>query len=237
MATPHNNANPGDIAKIVIMPGDPLRAKFIAENFLDDAVMFTDVRNVYGYTGTYKGKKVSVMAHGMGMPSIGIYAYELFNMYDVDVIIRVGSTGGLKDEVQVKDIILAQGCSTDSNFADQYEMPGTLAPIADFGLLYTAYNKANELGIKVRVGNVLTSNHFYNCYHDAYERWRSMGVLVTEMESAALYYIAAQAGKRALSILTVSDHLFREKDIMTAKEREQGFTEMITLALESTLEI
>jgi len=173
----------------------------------------------------------------MGMPSIGIYAYELFNMYDVDVIIRVGSTGGLKDEVQVKDIILAQGCSTDSNFADQYEMPGTLAPIADFGLLYTAYNKANELGIKVRVGNVLTSNHFYNCYHDAYERWRSMGVLVTEMESAALYYIAAQAGKRALSILTVSDHLFREKDIMTAKEREQGFTEMITLALESTLEI
>ena len=231
MATPHNNANPGDIAKIVIMPGDPLRAKFIAENFLDDAVMFTDVRNVYGYTGTYKGKKVSVMAHGMGMPSIGIYAYELFNMYDVDVIIRVGSTGGLKDEVQVKDIILAQGCSTDSNFADQYEMPGTLAPIADFGLLYTAYNKSwFQMVLKYW-------NHFYNCYHDAYERWRSMGVLVTEMESAALYYIAAQAGKRALSILTVSDHLFREKDIMTAKEREQGFTEMITLALESTLEI
>ena len=235
--TPHNNAKPGDIAKIVIMPGDPLRAKFIAENFLENAVMFTDVRNVYGYTGTYKGKQVSVMAHGMGMPSIGIYAYELFNFYDVDVIIRVGSTGGLKDEVQVKDIILAQGCSTDSNFADQYEMPGTLAPLADFGLLYTVYNKANELGINVRVGNVLTSNHFYNFYHDAYERWRNMGVLVTEMESAALYYIAAQAGKRALSILTVSDHLFREKDIMSAKEREQGFTDMITLALESTLEI
>ena len=236
MATPHNNANPGDIAKIVIMPGDPLRAKFIAENFLEGAVMFTDVRNVYGYTGTYKGKQISVMAHGMGMPSIGIYAYELYNMYDVDVIIRVGSTGGLKDEVQVKDIILAQGCSTDSNFADQYEMPGILAPIADFDLLNKAYNKANELGIKVRVGNVLTSNHFYNGFTNAYERWRSMGVLCTEMESAALYYLAAQANKRALSILTVSDHLFRDEE-MSAKERELGFTEMITLALETTLDL
>jgi len=236
MATPHNNAKKGDIAKIVIMPGDPLRAKYIAENFLDNVKMFTDVRNVYGYTGTYNGKEVSVMAHGMGMPSMGIYSYELFNFYDVDTIIRVGSAGGIKDDVNLKDIILAQGCSTDSNFADQYELPGTLAPLADFGLLHKVYNKAEELGFKLKVGNVLTSDHFYNEYTNANEKWKKMGVLAVEMESAALYYNAANAGKRALTILTVSDHLFRD-EAMDAKEREQGFTDMITLALESALVI
>ena len=231
MATTHNNANKGDIAKVVIMPGDPLRAKMISEKYLENVKMFNDVRNMYGYTGFYKGYEISVMAHGMGMPSIGIYAYELYNMYDVDIIIRIGSSGGFPDDIKIKDIVLAQGCSTDSNFADQYELPGTIAPLADFSLLNRYYNKAKELGINIKVGNVLTSSYFYNEYKDAYKKWRDMGVLAVEMESAALYYIAAKAGKKALSILTISDHLFRDEK-MSAKEREQGFTEMITLALE-----
>lgn len=196
MSTPHNKANVGDIAKTVLMPGDPLRAKYIAEEFLDNVVCFNTVRNMFGYTGTYKGKPLSVMGHGMGMPSMGIYSYELYDQYEVENIIRIGSAGGLSDEVDLMDIVIAMGASTNSNYASQYKLPGILAPIADFGLLRTAVEVAEKKQCKVQVGNILSSDTFYTDDPKDNDLWKRMHVLAVEMESAALYYNAARLGKK-----------------------------------------
>ncbi len=230
MATPHNEAEKGMIAKTVLMPGDPLRAKFIAETYLENPVCFNTVRNMFGYTGTYKGKKVSVMGGGMGMPSIGIYSYELYNFYDVDTIIRIGSAGGLQEDVNVMDIVIAQGACTDSNYAYQFELPGTYAPIASFDVLERAVKNARELGVEPKVGNVVSADVFYNQYTDVNKKWAGMGALAVEMEAAALYMNAAKAGKKALAILTISDHLFKEGEL-TAEERQNNFRQMMEIAL------
>lgn len=232
MATPHNTAKKGDIAKTVLMPGDPLRAKYIAETFLEDAVCFNTVRNMFGYTGTYKGKRVSVMGSGMGMPSIGIYSYELYHDYDVEAIIRIGSAGGISDKVKLKDVVIGMGASTDSNYAVQYQLPGTYAPIADFGLLRRAVEAGEALGISVVVGNMVSSDHFYNEFQNVNELWKKMGVLAVEMEAAALYMNAARAGKKALCICTISDHLFTGEEL-SAEDRQTGFTDMMKIALEA----
>ncbi len=236
MATPHNAGNKDQIAKIVIMQGDPLRTQYVAEKFLENAEMFTSVRGMYGYTGTYKGKRISVMGHGMGMPSIGIYTYELFNFYDVDCIIRSGSAGAITDKLELRNIVLAQGSCTDSNYADQYQLPGTYAPIADFGMLMTAYETAKELNIDVNVGNVITTDVFYNANPNYNKAWADMGVLAVEMEAAALYMNAAQAGKKALCMCTVSDSLVTGEQL-TVEERERGFDAMLTLALETAIKL
>lgn len=227
--TPHNNANIDDFAKTVLMPGDPLRAKFIAENFLEDPVLVNGVREINGYTGMYDGKIVSVMASGMGMPSIGIYSYELFNFYGVENIIRIGSAGAISDEVNLRDIVIGMAACTNSNYAAQFALPGTYAPIADYKLLRQAVEVAEERGVDVKVGNLLSSDTFY----DDSERlsdWRKMGVLAVEMESAALYMNAARSGKNALCICTVSDCPFTGESC-TAEERQNTFTEMIEIAL------
>ena len=227
--TPHNNANIDDFAKTVLMPGDPLRAKFIAENFLEDPVLVNGVRGINGYTGMYDGKIVSVMASGMGMPSIGIYSYELFNFYGVENIIRIGSAGAISDEVNLRDIVIGMAACTNSNYAAQFALPGTYAPIADYKLLRQAVEVAEERGVDVKVGNLLSSDTFY----DDSERlsdWRKMGVLAVEMESAALYMNAARSGKNALCICTVSDCPFTGESC-TAEERQNTFTEMIEIAL------
>ncbi|MGN0172686.1 MAG: purine-nucleoside phosphorylase [Acutalibacteraceae bacterium] len=231
MSTPHNAASAGEIAKTVLMPGDPLRAKWIAETFLSDVVCFNTVRGMLGYTGLYEGKRVSVMGHGMGMPSIGIYSYELYHFYDVDTILRVGSAGALADDVTLRDIVLAMGACTDSNYAAQYQLAGSFAPIADFSLLLRAAQAAERKKLSFRVGNVLSTDAFYNADKGAAERWREMGVLAVDMEAAALYMNAAAAGKRALTLLTVSDHLF-QKGELSAQERQTGFEDMLRLALE-----
>lgn len=229
--TPHIAAKEGDFAKTVLMPGDPLRAKYIAETYLENARQVTSVRNMLGFTGTYKGREISVMGGGMGMPSIGIYSYELFNFYGVEQIIRIGSAGALQDEVNVMDVIIGMGACTDSRFAEQYGLPGTYAPIADYGLLRKAVDVANAQGTKVVVGNVLSSDVFYNANKNANDLWRSMGVLAVEMEAAALYMNAAKAGKKALCILTVSDHIYRD-EALSAEERQIGFGKMMEVALE-----
>lgn len=240
--TPHINATPKDFAKTVLMPGDPLRAKFIAENFLTDAKLVNNVRGIHGYTGTYKGTPVSVMASGMGMPSIGIYSYELFNFFGVDNIIRVGSAGGMNKDIKVRDIIIAQGACTDSNYAHTFNLPGTFAPIADFNLLKTAVKKADELSLSYSVGNVLSSDVFYNDFEGVPENmtssalWGKMGVLGVEMEAAALYMNAARSGKSALAILTVSDHLLTGESL-SAEERQNSFTDMMTLSLETAVNL
>jgi purine-nucleoside phosphorylase len=231
MSTPHNEAKSGDIAKTVLMPGDPLRAKFIAENYLEDVVCFNQVRNMFGYTGTYKGKKVSVMGGGMGMPSIGIYSYELYNFYDVENIIRIGSAGGIAEDIMVRDIVIGMGASTNSNFAAQYKLPGTFAPIADYGLLRKAVETAERLNIKTVVGNVLSSDTFYDDNKDANASWRKMNILAVEMEAAALYMNAARAGKKALCILTISDHVFTGESL-SAEDRQVTFRDMMEIALE-----
>lgn len=236
MSTPHNSANKGDIAKIVLMPGDPLRAQYIAENFLDNPVCFNRVRGMLGFTGIYKGKPVSVMGHGMGNASIGIYSYELYHHYDVDYIMRVGSAGALHDDLELKDIVLAQGACTDSNYADQYDLPGTYCPIADFGMLRTAADTADQLGIKYMVGNVSASDHFYSMYKNGADKWKSMGVLGLEMESAALYMNAAEAHKKALTILSISDHIYTGEQL-SPEERQTGFNNMIRLALETAIKL
>ena len=212
------------------MPGDPLRAKFIAEHFLEDAVCFNRVRNMFGYTGTYKGKEVSVMGSGMGMPSMGIYSYELFSEYDVDRIIRIGSAGGYADDVHVRDVIIAMAASTDSNYASQYRLGGTFAPTADYGMLSAAVEAAQQKNIPVKVGNVLSTDVFYHVDSEYATRWKNMGVLATEMECAALYMNAAYFGKKALGIFTVSDHLFTGEEL-SAEERETTFTDMMEIAL------
>ena len=230
MATPHNCANFGDFAKTVLMPGDPLRAEFIAKNFLEDAKLVNSVRGVNGYTGTYKGVPVSVMASGMGIPSIGIYSYELFKFYGVENIIRVGSAGALTKDLNLYDIVLAQGACTDSNFASQYKLDGTFAPISSFDLLSTAKKICDEKGVNSSVGNVLSSDKFYNDAQSTLD-WAQMGVLAVEMESAGLYMTASRLNKRALSILTISDSLVTGEET-TSSERQTAFTEMMKIALE-----
>ena len=213
------------------MPGDPLRAKYIADHYLEGARCFNTVRNMLGYTGTYHGKEVSVMGGGMGMPSVGIYSYELYHFYDVESIIRIGSAGALQDELNARDIVIGMGACTNSDYASQYRLPGTYAPIADYGLLKKAVDVAEEKGIQVKVGNILSSDIFYNDDDSVNEKWRRMGVLAVEMEAAALYMNAARAGKKALCILTISDHLFKEQ-ALDARERETSFTQMMEIALE-----
>lgn len=228
--TPHIGAKLGEIAKTVIMPGDPLRAKFIAENFLKDVTCFNTVRNMYGYTGTYNGKRVSVMGSGMGMPSIGIYSYELFNFYDVDNIIRIGTAGSISSDLNLMDIVIGMGVCTDSNYANQYDLPGTYAPIPSYELLSTAVSKAKDMNLNVRVGNILSSDVFYVDAEKKIKPWVDMGVLAVEMESVALYLNAAVAKKNALCILTISDKVFG-KEFLTSKEREEGVMGMAKLAL------
>jgi len=228
--TAHNAATVGQIAKTVLMPGDPLRAKYIAESYLENVTCFNTVRNMLGFTGTYKGKAVSVMGHGMGIPSIGIYTYELFNFYDVDNIVRIGSAGALSDELELKDLVIAMGACTDSNYASQYQLPGSYAPIASYPLMQKAIEEAQKRGIKIAVGNVLSSDTFYNANKNANDAWKSMGVLCIEMEAAALYMNAAKAGKNALCILSISDHIYKGSEL-SAEERQLGFKNMIEAAL------
>ena len=235
MATAHIGANPGDFAKTVLMPGDPLRAKYIAETYLENPRLVTSVRNMFGYTGTYKGKEISVMGAGMGMPSIGIYSYELFNFYDVDQIIRIGSAGALLDDMKLMDVVIGMGACTDSNYAYQYGLPGTFAPIADYELMNKAITVAKEQGTNVYVGNVLSSDVFYNGYQNVAgsvnDLWKSMGVTCVEMEAAALYMNAAKAGKKALCMLTISDHIYTG-EALSAEDRQLGFQKMMEIALE-----
>lgn len=231
MSTPHNAANKGDIAKTVLMSGDPLRAKFISENYLENPVCFNTVRNMYGYTGTYKGKPVSVMGHGMGMPSIGIYSYELFNFYDVDNIIRIGSAGSYRTDLKLGDLVIAEGACTDSNYVASFDLPGHYAPIADFGLLRKAVEAAEKLGVKYEVGNVVSSDVFYNGLDRVNERWAEMGCICIEMEAAALYMNAAKAKKHALCMVSISDHLFKE-EALSAEDRQTSFRNMMEVALE-----
>lgn len=230
--TPHIEVDQeGIIAKTVLLPGDPLRAKFIAEKYLDDVIQFNKVRNMFGYTGTYKGKKVSVMGTGMGMPSIGIYSYELIHNYGVENLIRVGSCGSYQEHVRVRDVIIAIGASTNSNYASQYNLPGTFAPTASWKLLKKAVDIAEQKNIEVKVGNILSSDIFYNADPNAWKKWAEMGVLAVEMEAAALYMNAARAGANALCILTVSDSLVTHEET-TSEERERSFTQMVEIALE-----
>lgn len=229
--TAHNSAKLGDFAKTVLMPGDPLRAKYIAETYLENPRQVNAVRNMFGYTGTYKGKEISVMGGGMGMPSIGIYSYELFHFYDVDQIIRIGSAGALQDDMKLMDVVIGMGACTDSNFAHQYGLPGTFAPIADYELLSRAVETAKQQGTHVVVGNVLSSDVFYSAMGNVNDLWRGMGVLAVEMEAAALYMNAAKAGKKALCMLTISDHLYTNEHL-NAEERQLGFHKMMEIALE-----
>lgn len=228
--TPHNGAIEGDIAKTVLMPGDPLRAKFIADTYLEGVRCFNTVRNMLGYTGTYQGVPVSVMGGGMGMPSIGIYSYELFNFYGVESIIRVGSAGGIADEVKVRDVVAGMGACTNSNYAHQYQLPGTYAPIASFDLLERAVAAGRDQGVELKVGNVLSSDTFYDDNDQATVSWQKMGVLAVEMEAAALYMNAARANKKALCLLTISD-LPLKGESLSAEERQTSFTQMMEIAL------
>ena len=227
--TPHINAVPEDFGKTVLMPGDPLRAKYVAENYLEQAELVNNVRGVQGYTGFYKGVKVSVMASGMGMPSMGIYSYELFNFFGVENIIRIGSAGSMQKRVKVRDIVLGQGACTNSSYANQYELGGTFAPIADFSLLQKASQIATDLGLNYHVGNLLSSDTFYSDTKGG--DWAKMGVLAVEMEAAALYMNAARAGKKALAICTISDSLVTG-EATSSEERQNSFNDMMKLALE-----
>jgi purine-nucleoside phosphorylase len=227
---------PGDLAPTVLMPGDPLRSQFIAETYLEDRKLVNNVRGVQGYTGLYKGKPVSVMASGMGMPSIGIYSYELFNFYGVENIMRVGSAGAMNAKLKVRDIVLGQGACTNSSYGEQFGFRGHYAPIADYTLLRTAADVAEEMGLPYHVGNLFSSDTFYDDDPQASAAWMKMGVLAIEMEAAALYMNAARAGKRALSICTISDHLLTG-EVTTAEERQSSFGQMMELALETAVRL
>lgn len=235
MSTPHNNAKKGDIAKTVLMPGDPLRAKFIAETYLDNAVCYNEVRGMLGFTGTYKGVPVSVQGSGMGMPSIGIYSWELFNEYDVENIIRVGTAGAVADNVGLRDVIISMSASTNSNYAAQYRLPGTYAPTASWTLLSAAVRAAEAKGSRFHVGNVLSSDTFYDDANSLAD-WQKMGVLGIEMETAALYMNAARAKKNALGIFTVSDCPLRGLST-SAEERQTSFRDMMEIALETAVSL
>lgn len=235
MSTPHNNAEKNDIAKTVLMPGDPLRAKFIAENYLENPVCYNEVRGMLGYTGTYKGVKVSVQGSGMGMPSIGIYSHELFNEYDVENIIRVGTAGAISDKANLRDLIIGMSASTNSSYASQYRLPGTYAPTASWKLLSAAVSSAEEKECVYHVGNIFSSDTFYDDANSLAE-WQKMGVIGIEMEAAALYMNAARAGKNALCILTVSDCPLKGLST-TAQERQTSFRDMMEIALETALKV
>ncbi len=232
--TPHIKAAPGDFAKTVLMPGDPLRAKYIAENYLENAVLVNNVRGINGYTGKYKDEPVSVMASGMGIPSIGIYSYELYNFFGVDNIIRVGSAGGMSESIKVRDIIFGMGACTTSNFGVQFGLEGSFAPICSYELLKKAIEEADKLGASYAVGNILSSDIFYNADPEASKKWQALGVLGVEMEAAGLYMNAAKASKRALAICTVSDHLLTGESL-SSDERQNSFTEMMEIALNTAI--
>jgi len=229
--TPHIKPNGAEIAETILLPGDPLRAKFIAQTYLEDVVQFNEVRGMLGYTGTYKGKRISVMGTGMGTPSMGIYSWELIHVFGVKNLIRIGSAGSIQDDLNLYDIVFAMGASTDSNYGHQYNLPGHYSITASFELLEKAKKVADEKGQAVRVGNVLSSDIFYNADQSALKKWSEMGILCAEMEAAGLYMNAAQAGVNALCILTVSDHIFRAEQT-TQEERQTSFTKMMEIALE-----
>ena len=232
--TPHISANQGELADLVLMPGDPLRAKYIAENFLTDTKCFNHTRNMLGYTGKYKNKLISVMGSGMGMPSMGIYSYELFNFYNVGTIIRIGSAGALNPKININDIIVVLGASTDSNYIGQYNLNGTFCPTGTYELIKSAEFSAKKLGFDVTVGNVLTSDTFYNENLESIEKWGKLGILAVEMETAALYINAARHNKKALSILTISDSIFNDNQLSSI-ERETGFSNMIKIVLDMNI--
>ena len=229
--TPHIGAIEGQIAEKVIMAGDPLRAKFMAETFLENPVQYNSVRGMLGYTGTYKGKRVSVQGHGMGIPSIGIYTYELFNFYGVKSIIRTGSAGAYDPTLKLGDVVIGLGACTESNYGAQYGLPGTYAPIADFDMVRAAVEKAEELGISYKVGNILSSDVFYGDSAEGWKAWQKMGVLAVEMEAAALYMNAARSGNKALCICTISDSLVTH-EACSAEERQTSFTNMMNIAFD-----
>lgn len=233
MPTPHNSAKKGDIAKTVLMPGDPLRAKFIAETYLENPVCYNEVRGMLGFTGTYKGVSISVQGSGMGMPSMGIYSHELYSEYDVENIIRIGTAGSIADNINLRDVIIAVSASTNSNYAAQYRLPGTYAPTASWKLIAVAVKAAEEKGCIYHAGNILSSDTFYDDANSLAD-WNKMGVLAIEMESAALYMNAARAGKNALCILTVSDCPLKGLST-TAEERQTSFRDMMEIALEAAI--
>ena len=235
MSTPHNSAKAGDFAKTVLMPGDPLRSAFIAETFLENPRLVNNVRGIQGYTGTYRGVPVSVMASGMGMPSMGIYCHELYKEYEVENILRIGSAGAISKKLKLRDVIAAQGVCTDSNFAHQFQLPGTFAPIADFTLLETAVAVARGMGVEMPVGNLLSSDVFYDAAGSTM-KWAEMGVLAVEMESAALYMTAAYLGKRALAICSISDSIVTG-EALPAEDRQTTFTTMMKIALETAVKM
>ncbi len=234
--TPHIDAHPGDFAKTVLLPGDPQRAQFVAERYLTDARLVNNVRGVQGYTGTYGGVPVSVMASGMGMPSMGIYSYELYRFFGVENILRIGSAGALSRDIRVRDIVLGMGACTNSRFAHQYGLPGTFAPIASYELLRICADEAEQMRLPVHIGNLLSSDTFYDADPAASGKWAGMGVLATEMEAAALYMTAAQCGKRALAICTVSDHILTGEST-SAEERRATFTQMMELSLRTAVKL
>lgn len=240
--TPHINAAPGDFGKTVLMPGDPLRSKFIAETYLENPVLVNNVRGIQGYTGWYKGVRVSVMASGMGIPSMGIYSHELFNVFRVENIMRIGSAGAIQPQIRLRDIVLGQGACTDSRWASQYHLAGDFAPICSFEMLQTAVAVAEQQGLRYHVGNLLSSDRFYGDEVGVPEGlqanagWQKMGVMAIEMEAAALYMNAARCGKRALAVCTVSDHILTG-EVTTSEERQNSFTQMMELALETAVRL
>ncbi len=227
--TPHNEAKLGEIAKTVLMPGDPLRAKLIAENFLEDVKCFNSVRNMFGFTGKYNGKEVSVMGSGMGMPSMGIYSYELYKFYEVETIIRIGSAGSMNENVKLGDVVIALGACTDSNYVHQYKLPGNYSPIADFDLVEKARDVSKEMNINTKIGNILSSDVFYDD-NRVQESWKELGVLAVEMETAALYMNSAKLNKKSVALLTISDSLITGESL-SAQERLENFTDMIKISL------
>ncbi len=229
--TPHINAKSKDeVAETILLPGDPLRAKFIAETYLDDVTTFNTVRNAFGYTGTYNGKRISVLGTGMGMPSMGIYSYELIHFYGVKNLIRIGSAGSFQEHIKIRDIVFGISSSTDSNFASQFGLPGTISPTCSYELLEKATTIAKEKNIDFKAGNILSSDIFYGENKDAWKQWQKMGVMCVEMESAALYLNAQRAGVNALCILTISDSLVTG-EATTSEERQLTFTKMMEIAL------
>lgn len=234
--TPHINATPNDFAPTVLMPGDPLRSKFIAENFLEGARLVNNVRGIQGYTGKYHGVPVSVMASGMGMPSIGIYSYELYNFFGVQNIMRIGSAGAMQKDIRVRDIVIGQGACTNSNYAAQYNLTGTFAPIASYKMLREAVTACERLGARYHVGNLLSSDTFYGDDPEASGHWQKLGVMAVEMEAAALYMNAARLNKNALAICTISDHILTGVEL-TAEERQNTFGQMMEVALDTAISL
>ena len=238
--TPHINCTPSDFAKTVLMPGDPLRAKFIAETFLESPRLVNNVRGIQGYTGRFEGEKISVMASGMGMPSIAIYSYELYSAFGVENIVRIGSAGAMQKEIRVRDLVFGAGACTNSRMAENFRLPGTFAPIASFDLLQKTVLEAEKMGLRYHVGNLLSSDTFYNDEEGldpnqtSLALWSKMGVMAVEMEAAALYMNAARLGKKALAVCTISDHLITGEET-TAEERQTSFTDMMMLALRASL--